>query len=408
MNKEGRGSSGSGKLILIGFVCVLYLLYATAVHVHGTLITFSQKLTSTPEGLQAVEAGAGALAEYIRSQESDIAHNGVLNLDNETVLRVLDAVEEYNTSFIHNREVTYEYMHYIGMVDEYDPETGLAKVSDYVMQEEATETHNAVEETLTDKVILSRTGIENAPELGGENVFELDWRPVLTLCAMIIQDRVEQYGQWDSDEDGCYLSEEDVQQVIRLFGYQYSYLDDGTAEEEWDGSFSRGANRNAAYRVEVSGDVTVGEVCDFSVRRVPQIAPKLIANSYLSYEYEYEKKENGEWILVARTVRVDGDSFVLGCSEMVEGFDPDLFVSEIGDLPGSERAVIHFGELADGKWMESRTEDPEQCPCIGTIVSAGGGFTVSHSRLFFAGRTWEGGDFRPQGADIAPAAMTHE
>jgi len=471
MDDEGRGGFRLWKLIIVGFVVIIYLLYVVAVHVHGSLVSFASHLTGSEEGRAALSQGAGAVAEVIRNDDGDLTENGVIKLDSDTVLRVLDAVEEYNQNARKERTVPYEYRHYVGKVDAFDPETGEAVVSDYVTTREVTEvvgeesvlvgyelvptgitqeeidemanefyrnnpnggtfvppplmhlqaqyehrevtetrtvteTHRAVTETLTDSVTLTRSSVDNNPAIMGEDVFEVDWRPVLTLCAMIVQDKVETTGTaWDEGA-GRFLTDDEINAAVTFFGYQYSYVDDATAEDAWDASYARGSARNAAYQLVVSGDPEVGEVCDFTVRRVPRIAPRLIANAYLSYEYEYEEKENGEWVLTARTARIDGSSFVMGLSEIVHDFDPQLFVSELKDLPDSGAAAIHFEEIIDGTYLEWRTQDAQECPCIGTVVTAGTGFDVSYSSLFFVGRTGLGGTFSPRGADVVSVSFT--
>lgn len=457
--EEREGGFGAGRFLVVAGIFIFFLLACAVADELLPTTNFTDAVEQVPGGNEALSGNADAMLTVISDNPGIIDGNDEVDaFTEEEVLRVLEAVGEYNREAAKGAAVSYEYVHYEGKVESFDPVTGAATVTswkevrtgtqevgrhqelvgtervmvEYTQEElnamaaalggssftpppawfdrpvyeevidyEQVETeivHQPVIETRTDSVTLSRQGADPNGELLGENVYELDWRPVLVLCSMMAKSR--DYG------DGTVLLDEEIDAAINFFGYQYSFIDDASAEEGWSGSLDRFETRNAAYELSVSGNPVVGEVCSFDVRKVPKVAPKLIANAYLSYEYEYADETEGAKRLIARTLSIDGESFSAGCAELCDGeFDAEVFAELLSTLPGTEGSYEHFTMLAGGINATERTEDPSECPCIGTLVSSVSGWEVRHAERFFAGIVGisTDGGAAPQGARVVSA-----
>ena len=461
---EGEGRRTSPLLaVTLAFMFIFYLMASAVADEILPTMTLSEKVGG--EGAQAAAAGAGELAGYLRDNEGIIDGDGDLNdsFEEAEILQVLDAVAAYNEEVKREVTVSYEYLHMEGLVESFDPVTGSASVTswketrtgtreagrhqeivgvervrvEYTQEElnamaaelggssftpppawfdrpiyrevidyeqvETEITHEPVTEKRTATATLSRMAAEPNGMLLGEDVYELDWRPVLVLCYMMTKGR----DGFDHEMgERSVIPKEDVDAAINFFGYQYSYVDDASAEQGFDGRLERFDERNSAYRVEVSGSPVVGSVCSFDVRRVPQVAPKLIANAYLSYEYAYEDGGEGTKVLSKRTVTIDGTSFAAGCAELCGGeFDAELFVEYLETLPGGEEISPHYRMLTEGYCVTEDTTEQGECPAVGTLVSAKSGWTVRNAERFFAGIVGYStdGEARPSGADVVTA-----
>lgn len=456
MEGEERRRPSPLKVVIFAGIFIFYLFACAVADEMLPTLSFAEKI---PE--EAGNASAGDLAQYLRDNEGLIDGDPeVEGFEEAEILQVLDAVSAYNEEARRTLTASYEYVHYEGMVESYDPVTGNASVTsweerkssdvvtgthqelvgtervlvEYTQEElnamaaalhgssftpppqwydrpvyETVEDHETVEtvtvhdpvtETRTETVTLSRQLAEPYGDLLGEDVYEIDWRPVLVLCYMMSRGRDDLSAGLG---DRRVLPKEDVDAAINFFGYQYSFLDDAAAEGSLDGSLSRYETRNAAYRLEVTGSPEVGKVCSFDVKKVPQVAPKLMANAYLSYEYEYSQTEGEAKELTARTVSVDGNSFVSGCAELCGGeFDAELFVEFLLLLPGGEESAEHFRMLAAGYVAQEEARDADSCPAIGTLVSSKTGWEIRSADRFFAGivAASTDGEARPSGAHV--------
>ena len=450
--------------ILIIAAIVIFLFYIIACRVFYELrpiISLADAICSSYNAMIAANKGAGAFASYLRENPDFLTEKEVVGFEQEEILQVLDAVDAYNQKAKREVTVSYEYQYFNGKVDAWNPQTGEAEVSSWeeVITEEAvigthkeivgqekvftqyskeeinemakkagpnfipppafyykpiyqtvedigtvdkTIVHEPVIEIRTDQVTLSRPATDPCENFLGETIYELDWRPVLALCSMMTKAYEKDDGRHFSGR--TFLSKEEVDAAINFFGYQYSYLDDATMEDDRDGSLSRFDSQNAAYRFVVEGTPVVGEVCEFSVKKVPQIAPKLVANTYFSCEYEYIDQGDGRKVLSARTIRMDGDAFTEGARKLIDDFDEGRFAEIVNALDYNNELGLksHFLKLSSDYYYEERTESELDCPCIGTEVSCKSGWEIKNAEEFYAGivPVWADGEAKPEGAVV--------
>lgn len=367
---------------------------------------------------------AGELAGIIKEHPVEISDDTVVLMDERITSQVLDAVAVYNEETKRALTVTYEYQHCTGKVTSFDEITGDVELSDITQTKEVTKevemvvpvfeivplteeeiqanreqgflfslpyrvecTNVVSKETITQTVTetipakkeprfesltLQRSDVEADAAHFGEDIFYLRWQPVLILCFMQVQNKIEDIGTYS---DGYYLSDEDVQRAIDVFNFRYYFYDDCTIDtgEVFDTGFERIKKKSGAYKLEVSPALTDG-VTEFDIRRVPVIAPKYVTNSYLTYEYHYEQLENGYYQLTQRSCKLNPEGFLLACEELVPDFDAELFLEELSLLPGTEEMVAYYENLIHSTEQVYTTKNNAECPSIGTTVSNITGF----------------------------------
>ncbi len=210
----------------------------------------------------------------------------------------------------------------------------------------------------------------------GEDVFYLRWQPILALCNIYILDNYMNIGSYDEvDEDGAsyYLSNDEIERIISVFRYEYSYYfdlcDDNTRSYDFDYIFEK----SIGYRIAIyeNGE---GLSATRTVKRIPAIAPKKIENSYLTYEYNYEVLDNGFRRLKERTYTLYPQGFLDACEQLAPSFDGDLFVLLLECMPQAEDLAAYYKNkllpLAEaGQLITETTDDILKCPSIGIIVS---------------------------------------
>lgn len=421
---EDRGNKGFFASIRSVFwvmiILLIYIIVLVVCHLVSPGASFASNLQTQSDreyeitGNRVNLQDAGEVLHFIQTGNTSVEFNDntVVLMDELITTQVMDAVAKYNEQTRKTVDFDYEYMHYTGKVTSFDPITGDITVEDILVEREVvvpvqvgvepiymelpfggrvliatlpiyeyetqivTETIPATEEVLKEHVSLSRSTVENDAEHFGEDIFYLRWQPVLVLCYMIIQNKMELIGTY---ADGYYLSDEDVKAAIDIFNYRYYFYDDCTIDTGGvlDPSFQRIKQASGAYRLDVSPANPLEDgVTDIVVKRVPVIAPKYILNSYLKYDYQYEQLDNGYYQMTERTCTLDPQGFIGACSELVPDFDPDLFLEELSLLPGTEDMVEYYHQLIYGQRQEYSTRDPAQCPSIGVTVSTVTGFNA--------------------------------
>jgi len=394
---------------IVGVVAVLVLLFLVLFEVvYFVMGTFSvSNILSTignGSGLEGEEvtlniSDAASLAEYLRETEDVVftEENSFL-VDEKTLLQVLDAVAEYNAEMSLSKEVTYQYLKDYKLEAVVDGITGELKKpekkekveteKEQIAKEDNTE---QVEDTSKgefdlgkvfgvsfgeDTITLSTKSIDNAPAETGEDIFYMNWQPIVVLACMYIQDNYENIGTYE--EEGIYgksyyLSESELSEVIQLLAFEYTYYRDYCHSDSDYISFNYITKQTSGYRLDIQIAGEGKDKCRI-IRRIPAIAPKRIQNTYLSYEYVYEPLENGYYFLKERTSVVDGNKLVSACKELIPSFDPDVFLELLALLPETDNLVAHyredvFGRAARGEIYTNTVSDVSICPSIGVIVS---------------------------------------
>lgn len=350
-------------LVLGILLLVAYLMFAAAAAMrtwpstlsHVLMTSLSDTFGNDTEKKKEVLTDAGSLAEYIREEGLVFEQDSTPLLDNKTILRVLDAVAEYNKNITARKTVYYDYERYIGEIQSFDSITGDVVVGSTFVEEEVVTTKEVtikkkapfteeevrtlyldkglpppgpyaykwVEETVEveevtyvqkevpprvetyrEHVDLDMGAVDGEPDRMGENILHLNWQPVLTLCQMYVQEHSEDIGTFEEvDADGVsfYLSDADIQNAINLFSYQYSFYDDVRLYNGRDNvPFDYIKTHSAAYRLVtnpggVENTFTYGNhLTELRVYRQPALAPIKIWNTYLDYTYQYVDEYDAE------------------------------------------------------------------------------------------------------------------
>ena len=420
------------KLYLLSVVVIFYVLFLVAVHC-GQNAAYKSATSGISKDIASnyTNNDAKSHKQYLEEKNVEFTSANSIYMDNKTIGRILDAVAQYNDTVAASTKVSYECMTYGGKVTSVDMITGASTLEPLrgtttVIEEKPVYDVLSVEDELVKQLImtnilvdvdgdgfiyiprgtqkiektvevdiavtesafwedvsLNRLSVDADSAHFGEDVFYLRWQPVLTLCTMFIQNNVDRYGTYaetDTDGDSYYLSNADLQNIIDVFAFKYSFYDDVTATGKTSVSFSRITNESSGYRLQTSLDgmdvsaaITNG-LTSLTVKRVPALAPQHIFNSYLTYSYQYELLTNGYYRLSSRECVLSPQNFLAACNELIEGFDGELFVQLLSDLDDTEDLVAYYDNLIHGQVQTYQTYDPSECPAIGTYVSTVTGF----------------------------------
>jgi len=421
--KEEKGKTFKW-VIGISAVCIYMAAYAVefiiggVVHLSDTLLTsvfgVSEEKELSEEDI-AVLMDAGALSDRLKDNDDfDLGVENSFLMDEKTFLKVLDAVADYNERMQLSQEVTYQYVIekepfvlledytgrlYVEEIEEEseDKEKKAEGKAEDTKKETTTKDNTAADGASKeegggkgkvkinssyekDSVFLSTNGIDNAPGETGQNIFFLNWQPIMVLSSMYIQDNYQNIGTYEEDDEygkSVYLSNSELQKIIGLLAYEYTYYQDYCQTGVSSLSHDYIYQGMYGYRlvIETGGEAPKRERV---IKRVPAIAPKQIENSYLSYEYVYEPLPNGYYFLKERTCTVDGTRFVTACKELIPSFEPDVFLELLSCLPQTEGMVEHyrsyvFERAENGELYTNTVNDPSICPSIGVFVSNGTG-----------------------------------
>jgi len=387
--KEKRGKTL--KILVVIMVTLMFLFNAVAelllgptIHVAEAFLNFFINSGYTQEEMDEIIGDAGKLAKFLdKYPEYTFTNQNSFLMDRKTIIRVLKAVDSYNKKMSDSKTILYEYR------IEYSPHYYLEEIAEewlpgQVSKVETTENDVQLEEGIIeemaivvnawDSVELSTKGIDNDPDEVGEDIFYLNWQPILVLCSMCIQDNLDKIGTYNEvDEDGesYYLSNEQIDEIIALIAYDYTYYQDYCQTLATLLYYDYVNERPSGYRLEVSEE----ENSAFRIiKRIPAIAPKEIKNSYLSYTYTYELLPNGYHYLKERTCTVDATRFVTACEEIMPSFNGDLFVQKLSYLPQTMELVSYYRDFIlkrarTGEIYTNTVTDPDICPSIGVMVS---------------------------------------
>lgn len=394
-NGERRGRTLKGLLVII--VIIVYLIcvgteviLGPVIQLTETFIEFFEEKGYTEEEMNRILADAGLLADFLEENpDFELTEENSFLMDKKTVVKVLRAVSDYNEKMDMTKTISYQYK----IIEPKKPKTeeaggtegdvaGSVESGDAnpVAASEAAGEGNATEYVETyswEDIELSTKDIDYAPDETGENIFYMHWQPILVLCSMYIQENhknIGTYNEVDADGESYYLSNREIQDVISLLAYEYTFYQDYTQTNTLELEFDYIEERPSGYRLyEITeGDTTI-------IKRVPAIAPKEISNSYLTYKYVYEPMEDGSRYLKERTCIVDAANFVRECKKLMPSFDEDLFVEIMSFLPVTEELVKYYKDFVvakakTGEIYTNTVTDPAICPSIGLTVSNPSGY----------------------------------
>ncbi|MCR5720554.1 MAG: C40 family peptidase [Lachnospiraceae bacterium] len=271
---------------------------------------------------------------------------------------------------------------------------GYPKVHGYgrVWHDTSTKSIDPTSTSKTGSVTLSKKNIDTDPAIMGEDLFYMHWQPVYALCCMFITQNTENFGEYEeSDVDGesYYLSDEDIENIIDIFEFKFVFYDELMDSSVKSISFNSIFSKSQGYRLEtepsieeikksISSTDPDDKIYKLTVKRIPSVAPAFIANSYLSYNYNYNELSNPlkYFNVASRTAKLDPVSFydsVMGLmpEEKFE-FEFDFFLEILEGLPGSYESVEHFlaiKDLYDNNTSNISNDSSAISGIVGTKVS---------------------------------------
>lgn len=353
-------------ILLIAFM-VLFVLFIPVMGVisfAGAVYDFFENddyySTLTEEERNAIIYDAGELREFIKKMGVNGYTSQMFGIDEKTILRILDAVDVYNDSM--ENEIVIEYKQRVEEVPEgtdfpmMDPDTGVILEST-----DGIEGYKVYYEDYEGGSVVSRKNVESQQYLYGtsQNLFKVQWQPIMALCCMKIIANAEFWGtytvedgQLASGEPNYYLSDSAIQSVIDVFLYRYEFIRDIREDEEIGACSFDSFLTYRGYGFDLG--VTDYEVIDGiryrRTRRIPKLAPKIIHNSYVTYTYYYQDVEiedvglKGD-VLSTRSIVIDAQALINAMKEEVPIFSESWFLSCLEQLPLTDEMCVYYADL---------------------------------------------------------------
>ncbi len=211
-------------------------------------------------------------------------------------------------------------------------------------------------------ISVSVKDIEDAWDCGPDGRYErmdkLQWQPVAALCCYYIAMTPEKWGTYTGPEDTKYISKEKVQELLDIFAFEYTYVQEVQGNRtdtryefndymQWD-------SVKSPFKTLITYDTGWGGRRYRNTYRNPMFAPYRIANSYISYMYEYERGEEYatgasessgivEYAYVkSLTYNVQPSRLIDAMKAKVPGFNEVMYISILKILPKSENYVEYF------------------------------------------------------------------
>lgn len=327
--------------------------------------------------------------------ELDFSNSNLVVMDKDTILRVFERIHNYNEK----RDEESEEIGYGNRVEKKQCNRGTSlENAGFLDMDEYGEIEDlglfdASYDTERKNTVLYRSDVEKELSMDGKGVFDIRWQDILVVCAMAARDNMGEYELRNDDRDidatnlddlnlsEYFLTNEEIDEIIDIFYYQFDYWYDPIASSKTYYKFKSFINLASAYRLEVEYESentqylnpTTGDYDQYTeykriTRRVPAAAPREIHNGYIRYTYNYV---NG--VCTSRDKLVVPNEFVSACSEHTDDFDMDEFVELLELLPGTDDLVEYytsFEKTEDGYMSQmTSTSDPDECSSIGVIYS---------------------------------------
>lgn len=325
------------------------------------------------------------LLEAIKDKKIDLSNMETFLMDKATVERVFEHVVDYNEK----RGEESGTIRYGNRMEEVS--AGVSGVADFPEMDkkgEITDTSNASYDTVWREIVLRRADVEKEVSLDGRNVFDVGWQEIFAACAMAARDNVDNHslksGQVMEDEKiddldlkEYYLTNEQIDGIIKIFSYEFKYYFDPLKDARSTYRFKSFMNLNSAFKLEVD-TWTIGNTDEETgvthykayreTRRVPAAAPVEVHNGFVKYTYNYVDN-----VCVSRDCYTDPNMLVSAMNEYVDDFDLDEYVELLSLLPGTEEQVAYYSsfEEYDGIYQPvfTSTSDENECSSIGVVYS---------------------------------------
>ena len=325
----------------------------------------------TQDELNAIIDDAGKLRSYIKDVGFDDYTSLMFGIDKKTALRILDAVADYNEAI--NTGITIEYEYRIETISPgesfptMDRNTGVVTGST-----EGIDGYKVTYDKTTRYVSRSSVESQELIHNTSQSIFRVRWQPIMALCCMRIIENSPNWGKY-TIEDGVisqddsipnyYLSDKEIDEIIRIFVYQYQFVRDIRSDDKWVYRFDDFMNYGA-YGFEVNyGDWDTDKKGNpiRTTRRMPKLAPYVIQNAYISYEYVYDKYYVGDLeghVLTERILRIEPQALIDEMKAKVAMFDEGWFLLCLEQLPLTEDLCEYYDGLFQepDKYKVDRTD----------------------------------------------------
>lgn len=405
----------AGVIPLLAILLMLVVLIGGVYRFQDTIrsVLLKKDASYSKEQIEQVVNDAGTLLK-IMEEDPTVFQEGMLLLGQDSVMRILKRVAEYNEEVTKVETVIYEYRVEQGLLKD------LPEIDAYGLLSAAKKEDDAQKETgegaglsksqtsysvsyPETSISASRNSIDYISRTMEEDVFYMRWQPIVTLCSLYIQANYKNWGSfndtWENqqtevgsatalehewEEPHYYVSDDQIDKVIAVYAYEYQYVSDYTHDSFrnlwglFGGkiSFLEFARGKSAYKVNMP-EIQIDEKTGVATRitqYVPVIAPKSIRNSYMDFTYHYTVLENGDQMLTKRSITISPVSLVEEMKALVPHFTENLFLENLRLLPASEDLVTYyentiFQKAASGELINMSTSDVGECGVIGAIVS---------------------------------------
>ena len=199
----------AGVIPLLEILLMLVVLIGGVYRLQDTIRSalLKKDASYSKEQIEQVVNDAGTLLK-IMEEDPTVFQEGMLLLDQDSVMRILKRVAEYNEEVTKVETVTYEYRVEQGLlkdlpeIDEYGL-LSAAKEGDDAQKEaeegaglSKSQTSYSVSYPET-SISASRNSIDYISRTMEEDVFYMRWQPIVTLCSLYIQANYKNWGSFN-------------------------------------------------------------------------------------------------------------------------------------------------------------------------------------------------------------------
>ena len=393
-------------IVLIIILAAFYYLYGAIISIAESIKNFFFKSNPamTEEEYKVWVNDPEKIYDSLKhNDELELGTENLFFMDDETLIRIFEAIHDYNKRRTNSKEITYQYrVEYSNTGEFYEinnltgeltiPEETVAEDLDSDTDDEEPETIITIA-YMEDTITLYRSAVESEKNADGQDIFDIRWQPIVALAACVIQDKYSEWGShgnalsyekdyYEQNMENYYLTDQEIDDIINIFYFKADYYYDAIENPKNRYKFSSfydASGSMSAYDLEISLNGSEDSYSRTTIY-LPALAPKSIHNSFINYTYNYQNLGNNLYQCVERTYNLIPEAFVTSCQAIAENFDMNTYVSILGQLPASEDLCVYYSDVI--KSMAQKYEiatytdrDKDRCSAIGIYFynGAGGG-----------------------------------
>lgn len=405
--KKGVKSVGkkAGKAILtkiilpvLGFLSPVLIVVLVIFIVIGGVVTIGDRINDwmakeqeegglTDEEVAERLNDPAFILEAIKQDKIDLSNKETFLMDKATVERVFEHIVEYNEE----RGEESDTIRYGNRVEEMS--AGVSGIADFPLMDsrgEITDTSSASYDTEWRDIVIRRADVEEEVGLDGRGIFDVGWQEIFVACAMAARDNIDNHslksGQVmedtkldDLDLTEYYLTNEQIDAIIKIFSYEFKYYYDPLRDSRKTHHFKSFINLNSAFKLDVSTSI-VGDTDEETgithykayrvTWRVPAAAPIEVHNGFVQYTYNYVDN-----VCTSRDCVMDPNLLISAMNAYVADFDLDEYIELLSLLPGTDDQVEFYSSFIDQNGVYqpviTSTTDANECSSIGVVYSPG-------------------------------------